>query len=113
VEGAALAASTALPPTPNDAACACLSSKLGCSFKMPGDGDYTKVVGTLTGVVCGLLPGVGGNCNDISANGTTGVYGEVAMCDPSACFFRFFFLTLLLFGRGSTRSGRARPGRRG
>ncbi|KAJ7853415.1 1,3-beta-glucanosyltransferase [Mycena leptocephala] len=83
VEGAALAASTALPPTPNDAACACLSSKLGCSFKMPGDGDYTKVVGTLTGVVCGLLPGVGGNCNDISANGTTGVYGEVAMCDPT------------------------------
>ncbi|KAJ7300929.1 Glucanosyltransferase-domain-containing protein, partial [Mycena albidolilacea] len=38
-EGASLAASAALPPTPNDSACACVASKLGCSFKVPANGD--------------------------------------------------------------------------
>ncbi|KAF8145131.1 hypothetical protein K438DRAFT_1992178 [Mycena galopus ATCC 62051] len=34
------------------------------------------LVGTLVGEVCGLLPSVGGNCDDIAANGTTGVQGD-------------------------------------
>ncbi|KAJ6479516.1 Glucanosyltransferase-domain-containing protein, partial [Mycena vitilis] len=82
-EGASLEASGTLPPTPNASACSCLAAKLGCTFKIPSNGDYTAVVGALTGTVCGLLPSVGGNCDDISANGTSGVYGGVASCDPT------------------------------
>ncbi|KAJ7787261.1 glycoside hydrolase family 72 protein [Mycena olivaceomarginata] len=83
-EGASLAASATLPPTPNDSACACVASKLGCSFKVPANGDFTALVGTLTGQVCGLLPNVNGSCADIGANGTSGVYGIMAQCDPGA-----------------------------
>ncbi|KAF7345193.1 1,3-beta-glucanosyltransferase [Mycena sanguinolenta] len=93
-----LEASTTLPPTPNDSACACLTEHLGCLFKMPANGDYTALVGTLTGVVCGeLLPGVGGSCNDIATNGTTGTYGVVSSCDPvtrlSYAFSQYYDLT--------------------
>ncbi|KAF7335041.1 1,3-beta-glucanosyltransferase [Mycena venus] len=59
-EGASLEASAMLPPTPNDQGCGCVASKLGCSFKLPTNGDYTAILGTLTGVVCG----------------TTGMYGD-------------------------------------
>ncbi|KAF7352028.1 1,3-beta-glucanosyltransferase [Mycena venus] len=72
-QGLNFAGSVMLPPTPDDKACA---------FKMPSNGDYTAVVGTLTGVVCELLSNVMGNCSDISANGSTGIYGSMAMCDP-------------------------------
>ncbi|KAJ6474359.1 1,3-beta-glucanosyltransferase [Mycena sanguinolenta] len=97
-EGDSLEANASLPPTPNDTACACLAEHLGCLFKVPADGDYTALVGTLTGVVCGeLLPGVGGSCNDIATNGTTGTYGVVASCDPvtrlSYAFSQYYDLT--------------------
>ncbi|KAJ7212539.1 1,3-beta-glucanosyltransferase [Mycena pura] len=95
-EGASLAASTALPPTPNEAACACVLSKLSCVFK-PSTSDFTAVVGTLTGDVCGLLAGVNGTCSDISTNGTTGMYGGMAGCDPtirlSYAFSEYYELT--------------------
>ncbi|KAJ6585855.1 glycoside hydrolase family 72 protein [Mycena capillaripes] len=81
-EDANLQASTTLPATPNAAACQCLSAKLGCSFKVPTNGDFNALVGTLTDTVCGLLPGVNGSCADIGANGTAGVYGGVSGCDP-------------------------------
>ncbi|KAJ6592701.1 Glucanosyltransferase-domain-containing protein [Mycena capillaripes] len=81
-QGRSFEGNQTLPPTPDDKVCACVASKLGCSFKMPSNGDYTAVVGTLTGVVCELLPNVMGNCSDISANGARGVYGSMAMCDP-------------------------------
>ncbi|KAF8209875.1 glycoside hydrolase family 72 protein [Mycena galopus ATCC 62051] len=97
-ENASIEASKVLPPTPNDAACACVVGKLGCLFKEPADGDFTALVGTLTGTVCGeLLPGVKGSCDDIAANGTTGVYGVMAMCDPvtrlSYAFSQYYELT--------------------
>jgi 1,3-beta-glucanosyltransferase GAS1 len=76
------AASTTLPPTPNDAACSCLENSLPCTFK--NQYNYTDTVGTLTGSACSLLAQKGGNCNDIASNGTTGTYGVVAMCDPRA-----------------------------
>ncbi|KAK7028772.1 1,3-beta-glucanosyltransferase [Favolaschia claudopus] len=89
-------ASTTLPPTPNDSGCACVAQRLACRFKVPG-GDYNAVLGTLTGTVCGLLAGVNGTCGDIAANGTTGVYGAVAMCDPvtrlSYAFSQYYDLT--------------------
>ncbi|KAJ7081999.1 1,3-beta-glucanosyltransferase [Mycena belliarum] len=100
-EGARLEASKVLPPTPDESKCACLEQRLSCVFK-PSSADYTAVLGTLTGVVCGLLPGAQGNCNDISANGTTGTYGAVAMCAPtvklSYAFSQFYDLT----GRAAT-----------
>ncbi|KAJ7476639.1 Glucanosyltransferase-domain-containing protein [Mycena latifolia] len=75
---AGFAAATALPPTPNESECNCLASKLSCVFNPPA-GDFTVLVGNLTGFVCGT-PHI---CDDIAANGISGVYGHVAMCDPS------------------------------
>ncbi|KAJ7699558.1 glycoside hydrolase family 72 protein [Mycena rosella] len=95
-EGTSLEAAATLPPTPNKSACDCVASRLSCVFT-PSTSDYTDVMGVLTGVVCGLLPNVTGNCDDISANGTTGTYGIVAMCDPtiklSYAFSQFYDLS--------------------
>lgn len=74
--------STTLPPTPDDAACGCLANELSCVFQPPTP-DYMVLVGKLIGIACGLVGQVGGSCDDISSNGVTGVYGRVAMCDPS------------------------------
>jgi hypothetical protein len=79
-------ASTSLPPTPNDAACNCLEPKLSCVFSPPAGTNSTTinvVNGQLLGTACGLLSTGGGNCNDISSNGTTGTYGRVSSCNPS------------------------------
>jgi hypothetical protein len=74
-------ASTTLPPTPNDAACQCLQSNLDCLFN-PQVSNTTGIVGPLLDNACGLIGQVGGNCNALSANGSTGTYGLVASCDP-------------------------------
>ncbi|KAJ7482936.1 1,3-beta-glucanosyltransferase [Mycena galericulata] len=97
-EGASLEAAATLPATPNESECDCVASALSCQFKAPSGGaDDTVLLGTLTGVVCGLLPGVSGNCNDISANGTSGVYGKVSGCEPavklSYAFSQYYELT--------------------
>jgi len=75
-------AGTVLPPTPNDAACECLESTLSCLFT-PQIANYSIVLGPLFDTACGLLSQVNGNCDDISGNGTSGVYGRVSGCDPS------------------------------
>lgn len=83
-------ASSTLPPTPNDAACNCLQSNLACDFSPPAGTNSTAISvinGQLLGTACGLLSTGGGNCNDISANGTTGSYGRVSFCDASGCSF--------------------------
>ena len=77
-------ASTTLPPTPNDASCACLQNTLSCQFT-PHTTNVSGIVGPLLDTGCSLLGGVGGNCNDIAGNGSTGVYGRVSFCDP--CMF--------------------------
>lgn len=74
-------ASTTLPPTPNEAACNCLESSLGCQFT-PATSNFSAIVGTLVDTACSLLGQQGGNCNDISGNGTSGVYGRVSGCSP-------------------------------
>ena len=78
-------ASPTLPPTPNDAACSCLENHLSCQFT-PSTTNVSSIVGVLLDTACGLLGQVGGACNDISSNGTTGVYGPVSGCDPSTPF---------------------------
>lgn len=75
------AVSTSLPPTPNDAACACLQSTLSCLFT-PTTSNYSAVVGDVINNGCSLLGQVGGSCADIGGDGTTGVYGRVSNCDP-------------------------------
>ncbi|KAI0286688.1 glycoside hydrolase family 72 protein [Russula aff. rugulosa BPL654] len=76
-------ASTTLPPTPIDAACQCLQSNLDCLFN-PQVSNTTGIVGPLLDTACGLIGQVGGNCNALSANGSSGTYGLVASCDPSS-----------------------------
>ncbi|KAF7300515.1 1,3-beta-glucanosyltransferase [Mycena chlorophos] len=82
--GWGITASGALPPTPDDAACGCLADGLLCQF-VPPTPDYTVVMGDLFGVACGLLANLGDtqSCLDVSADGVSGVYGRVAMCDPT------------------------------
>ena len=74
-------ASTSLPPTPNDAACKCLQANLDCQFN-PQTNNITGIVGPLLDTACGLIGQTGGNCNALSANGSSGTYGLVASCDP-------------------------------
>jgi hypothetical protein len=74
-------ASTTLPPTPNDPACKCLENVLSCQFK-PATTNTTGIVGSLLDTACSLLGSKGGNCNDISGNGTSGSYGRVSGCSP-------------------------------
>ena len=84
-------ASNTLPPTPNDAACKCLETNLACTFSPPSGTNSTAISvinGQLLGTACGLLTSNGGNCNDISANGTTGTYGRVSFCDACGCLFK-------------------------
>ena len=78
-------ASPTLPPTPNNAACSCLENNLSCQFT-PATNNFTVIVGVLLDTACSLLGQKGGSCNDISSNGTTGVYGLVSGCDPSTSF---------------------------
>jgi len=83
-------ASSTLPPTPNDAACECLEPKLACNFSPPPGTNSTTISvtnGQLLGTACGLLSTSGGNCNDITSNGTTGTYGRVSFCDAGGCLF--------------------------
>jgi len=81
-ENSTFIASTTLPPTPNDAACSCLENALSCQFT-PKVSNTTDIVGPLINEACSLLGAQGGNCDDISGNGTSGVYGRASFCDPS------------------------------
>lgn len=83
-QNSSFAASTSLPPTPNLAACECLANTFGCKFSPPTS-NYSTFIGPLINTACGLLGQMGGSCNDIGGNGTTGVYGRLSGCDPSKC----------------------------
>ena len=74
-------ASTTLPPTPNDASCACLESSLSCQFT-PKTTNVSSIVGPLLDFACQSLGQAGGSCDQISGNGATGQYGAVSTCDP-------------------------------
>jgi len=73
--------SSTLPPTPNSAACLCLANTLSCQFT-PATHNYSTIVGQVINNGCSLLGQVGGSCTDLGGDGTTGVYGRVADCDP-------------------------------
>ncbi|KAI0028292.1 glycoside hydrolase family 72 protein [Vararia minispora EC-137] len=73
--------STTLPPTPNLAACNCLDQNLSCLFT-PQVSNTSAIIGELFNAACSLLGQVGQNCNAISGNGTTGVYGAASACSP-------------------------------
>ncbi|KAJ3718415.1 carbohydrate-binding module family 43 protein/Glycoside hydrolase family 72 protein [Lentinula raphanica] len=81
-QNSSFAASTTLPPTPNEAACDCIESTFGCVFKPPTS-NYSSIVGSLIDTACGLLGQAGSSCDDIGGNGTTGVYGRLSGCDPT------------------------------
>ena len=104
-------ASTTLPPTPNDNSCNCLEQSLQCRFT-PQTNNATQVgliVGELLDFTCSQLGQFGGSCDAISANGSTGVYGNVSMCSPCTCFI---LVSLLLRPLAPRCRGRV-PVRRG
>ncbi|OLL22824.1 1,3-beta-glucanosyltransferase [Neolecta irregularis DAH-3] len=70
--GHSWAASTLLPPTPNQSLCTCMVSSLSCVAS--SSLSATQVASSFA-TVCGLV-----SCAGINANGTTGVYGAYSMC---------------------------------
>jgi hypothetical protein len=80
--------SNVLPATPDEAACNCLQAALHCRF-IPQKHDYNAAVGELLGAACGYLAQNGHDCADISANGTSGTYGKLSMCEPSTSSYAF------------------------
>ncbi|KAJ1952454.1 1 3-beta-glucanosyltransferase gel4 [Linderina pennispora] len=76
-------ASSTLPPTPNNATCACMMKTLSCVSKdtlAPTDSDklttWSSTVGDIFSYVCASI-----DCSAINGNGTTGKYGNYAGCD--------------------------------
>ncbi|KAK3845243.1 MAG: Glucanosyltransferase-domain-containing protein [Linnemannia gamsii] len=66
-----------LAPTPSSAACDCMMSSLNCVASDQAVAT-TESLGTLLNTVCGMT-----SCDDISANGKTGVYGKYSFCSPA------------------------------
>lgn len=79
--GANLIASATLPPTPSDAICNCLATTAFSCLVKPGTSPAT--IGALTDYACSLYASVGGSCDPIAGNGTTGVYGSISSCDAA------------------------------
>lgn len=78
-------AANVLPGTPSESACDCVKSALSCEFT-PATTNTSAIIGSLTDLACQFLGQASLNCNDISSNGTTGVFGVMAQCDPSELF---------------------------
>ena len=71
-------AATNLPPTPNEAVCACMISNLTCIAK---SGLSDDTIESQFNYVCD--PSKGDYCSGVTANGSTGVYGAFSMCSAS------------------------------
>jgi len=74
-----LAASSPLPPVPNQSVCSCMTSSLQCTAKASVLSNSTAI-GALFGTVCGLSPK---SCNGVSRNALTGSYGAYSMCNAT------------------------------
>ncbi|KAF9962527.1 1,3-beta-glucanosyltransferase gas1 [Mortierella alpina] len=66
-----------LPPTPSASVCDCMLSSLGCVASDQAM-SAAENLGTLLNTICGMT-----SCDDISANGKTGVYGKYSFCTPA------------------------------
>ncbi|KAB5594397.1 1,3-beta-glucanosyltransferase [Ceratobasidium theobromae] len=90
-------ASSTLPPTPNLSTCECVAkNSFSCVFS-PTTSAGVSGVGQLLDYGCQLLGQNNANCNAISGNGQTGVYGALSACDPrtklSYVFSQYYELT--------------------
>ncbi len=65
-------ASTSLPPTPDESICNTLNETISC---VVADTVDSENYADLYSYACNLV-----NCTDITANGTTGVYGKYSYC---------------------------------
>ncbi|KAL7421398.1 1,3-beta-glucanosyltransferase [Cryptotrichosporon argae] len=84
-ENATLLASTTLPPTPDESVCICVNvNALACHVNWAA-ANSPDIVGELTNYACNLLASTnsGASCDAIAGNGTSGVYGVLAMCSPA------------------------------
>ncbi|KAF9287517.1 1,3-beta-glucanosyltransferase gas1 [Mortierella alpina] len=68
---------TLLPPTPSVSVCECMLSSMGCVASDQAI-SATESLGALLNTICGMT-----SCDDISANGKTGVYGKYSFCTPA------------------------------
>lgn len=69
------AAASALPPTPNENLCDCMTASLSCQAKSSLSDEG---ISDLFSYVCGLSETA---CEGILANGTAGSYGAYSMCE--------------------------------
>lgn len=77
--GPTWAASSNLPPTPNEQLCSCMVSNLTC---VANDNISDDTISDLFGFICGQNDGKNTYCDGIAANGTEGDYGAFSMCKP-------------------------------
>ncbi|TXT13593.1 hypothetical protein VHUM_00960 [Vanrija humicola] len=80
-----LAASTQLPPTPNEEVCNCINKDALSCTAIPATANNPIKVGALINQACGLLAQTNStiSCNAIAGDGQTGTYGPLAMCSPN------------------------------
>ncbi|EIE91684.1 hypothetical protein G6F46_004831 [Rhizopus delemar] len=74
-------ASSALPPTPSEGACACMIENLGCiasdNVLVAPQGMGNSTLGAQLDAMCGLM-----SCIDISGDAEKGEYGMFSFCSP-------------------------------